>query len=221
MPWQVPVSGILSLTGLGISVYLTVVHYVTPSLLVCPNSGAIDCAAVITSPQSVLFGLPIAVYGDIWHAVMFLFFLPWAWYASAGLGDLGRRAGRWIGWFRFGGILVAIGFVIYLIYLELYEIHKICLWCTSVHITTFLLLVTVVSSSGWSLGQGFGSRVGAALGSGGWDEGDDDEGGNHEADGDRNELTGDDEGREASERVSRSTVKAVAGEAEAETGRVT
>lgn len=50
---------------------------------------------------------------------------------------------------------MAISFVIYLIYLELYQIQKICLWCTSVHVTTFLLLITVVSTTRWSLGQGF------------------------------------------------------------------
>ncbi len=163
VPWQVPVSAVLSFTGLSISIYLTVVHYVTSVPLACPNTGTFNCELVVTSPQSILFGLPIAVYGDIWHLAMFTLFLPWAWYASAGLGRLGRRFGVWVGYARLAGVFVAIGFVIYLIYLELYVINHICIWCTSVHITTFLLLITVVSSTRWSLGNGFLPQDGSDL----------------------------------------------------------
>jgi uncharacterized membrane protein len=42
----------------------------------------------------------------------------------------------------FGGM----GFVIYLVYAELFTIKKICLWCTGVHVVTFFLFVLVVSS---------------------------------------------------------------------------
>ena len=35
----------------------------------------------------------------------------------------------------------------YLVYAELYEIGKICLWCTGVHILTFVIFVAVVT--GW------------------------------------------------------------------------
>ncbi len=155
LPWQVPVSIVLTLVGLGVSTYLTVVHYDTAVPLACPNTGVINCALVVTSPQSIIFGLPVAVYGDIWLLIMLVLFLPWAWYASAGLGKLGERFGVWIGYVRLVGIFVAMGFVIYLIYLELYVINHICLWCTSVHAITFLLLLTVVSSIRWSLGNGF------------------------------------------------------------------
>ncbi len=158
IPWQVPVSAVVSLIGLAISAYLTVVHYATPGGggVSCPiTTGVINCEKVITSPQSVIFGLPVAVYGLAWHFVMFFGFLPWAWKASAGIGRAGERFGRWIGLFRLGAIIVAIGFVLYLINVELFQLHTVCLWCTTVHVTTFVLLVTVVSSTGWSLGQGF------------------------------------------------------------------
>jgi uncharacterized membrane protein len=155
LPWQVPTSSIISLIALGVAIYLTVVHYVTSVPLACPNTGTFNCELVVTSPQSVLFGLPIAVYGDIWIFVMLILFLPWAWYASAGLGRFGQQFGTWIGYARLAGAFLGMGFVIYLIYLELYVINHVCLWCTSVQITTFILLITVVSSTRWSLGQGF------------------------------------------------------------------
>jgi uncharacterized membrane protein len=158
VPWQVPVSGIVSLVGLGISAYLTVVHYGTPGGggVSCPiTTGAINCEKVITSPQSVIFGLPVAAYGLIWHFVMFIGFMPWAWRTSAGLGPLGSKWARPAGLFRLGAVLVAIGFVVYLITVEVFQLHLICLWCTSVHVTTFILLITVISSTSWSLGQGW------------------------------------------------------------------
>ncbi len=158
VPWQVPVSGVLSLIGLGISAYLTVVHYATPGGggVSCPiTTGVINCEKVITSPQSVIFGLPVAVYGLAWHFVMFIAFLPWAWRSSGGYGPTSPEWGKRIGIFRLSAILVAIGFVIYLIVVEVFQLHTICLWCSTVHVTTFLLLLTVVSSTSWSLGQGF------------------------------------------------------------------
>ena len=38
-------------------------------------------------------------------------------------------------------------FVIYLIYVELFDVGAICLWCTSVHIMTFLLFVIIVTAT--------------------------------------------------------------------------
>ena len=50
--------------------------------------------------------------------------------------------------------VVGIGFAFYLVYAELFEIQKICIWCTSVHVLTFLMFVLVVTgwddaTSGW------------------------------------------------------------------------
>jgi uncharacterized membrane protein len=44
---------------------------------------------------------------------------------------------------------VAVGmvFVLYLIYTELITLNAICLWCTSVHVITFLLFALIVFSA--------------------------------------------------------------------------
>jgi uncharacterized membrane protein len=48
--------------------------------------------------------------------------------------------------------VVAIGFVIYLIYAELLVIGSICLYCTSVHVITFVLFVLIaVAAAAWGL----------------------------------------------------------------------
>jgi uncharacterized membrane protein len=45
-----------------------------------------------------------------------------------------------------------MGFVIYLLYAELFEVGNICLYCTSVHILTFLLFVlTVFAAAVWDV----------------------------------------------------------------------
>ena len=51
-------------------------------------------------------------------------------------------------------MVVGMGFVMYLIYAELYQIGSICEYCTGVHIVTFLLFcITVFSAAIWGLGD--------------------------------------------------------------------
>jgi uncharacterized membrane protein len=47
-------------------------------------------------------------------------------------------------WARLGSLIVGVVFVLYLIYTELFILDAICLWCTSIHIITFLLFALVV-----------------------------------------------------------------------------
>lgn len=127
---------VLSLGGLGMSVYLTIAHYTSTSILACSNKGYIDCAKVTTSAQSMVFGvLPVAVLGLAFYVFMTAVNTPWAW--------------RWqqplIPWARTAGIISGIGFVLYLIYAEIIQIGNICLLCTIVHIITFLLFVLLIS----------------------------------------------------------------------------
>jgi uncharacterized membrane protein len=51
--------------------------------------------------------------------------------------------------------VVGIGFVLYLVYAELFIIGAICLYCTSVHTITFLLFgLTVFAAAAWGLPKG-------------------------------------------------------------------
>jgi uncharacterized membrane protein len=127
---------VLSLGGLGISIYLTIAHYTSSSILACSNSGVINCAKVTTSAESVVFGIfPVAVLGLAFYVFMTAINTPWAWRAPL----------PWIAWLRTAAIISGICFVLYLIYAEVVEIGNICLWCTSVHAITFLLFVLLMS----------------------------------------------------------------------------
>ena len=43
--------------------------------------------------------------------------------------------------------VVGVGFIFYLVYAELFVIHAICLWCSSVHLLTLVIFGAVVT--GW------------------------------------------------------------------------
>jgi len=152
--WRIALSGALTAIGLGLSVYLTIVHFVGNQLLACPtslHSSGINCEAVITSPQSYVFGIPVAVLGLAFYTVMSAVNSPWAW----------RAADRRIHLARLVLCITGMGFVLYLVSAELLIIKAICIYCTGVHIVTFAQLLLVVATVPTMLGWG-GPRPAAA-----------------------------------------------------------
>jgi uncharacterized membrane protein len=117
----------LAAVGLVIAAYLTVLHYDTSVPLYCSESGAVNCAQVLTSAQSVVLGLPVAAWGLLWFAVALPLLL------GDGAGWRGRAADLWT--------LIGAVSVVYLVYTELIVIGKICLWCTAVHVIVLAIFV--------------------------------------------------------------------------------
>lgn len=142
--WLQIVSFALAIVGLGISAYETWAHFHGSRLLGCSTRGG-GCTAVITSPQSMVFGvIPVAILGLAFYVAAVPLFSPWAW----------RMKRREVHAIRLASIVVGMGFVMYLIYAELYQIGSICEYCTGVHIVTFLLFcITVFSAAIWGLGS--------------------------------------------------------------------
>ena len=142
---MIAASLVLCLAGLGVSGYLTAAHYLSSSILVCSTSGAINCEKVTSSAASKLAGVPVAVLGVAFFAVMVALCLPAAWRSE-------RAEVRWL---RTAGAVGGVGFCVYLIYSELFRVRAICIWCTVVHVVTFLLfLVVLAASGGWeTIGQ--------------------------------------------------------------------
>jgi uncharacterized membrane protein len=128
---------VLSLAGLGFSVYLTITH-LHPAALVCSDKGLVNCNAVTTSAQSKVFGIfPVAELGLAYYVFTTAINSPWAW-------RMRRREVRWI---RLASTVAGMGFVLYLLFAELIQIGNICLYCSGVHIVTFLLFVLIVFDS--------------------------------------------------------------------------
>ena len=135
----------LALAGLGVSIYLTIAHFTESTLAGCSESGLVNCTKVTTSPQSYVFGIPVAVLGLAFYVFAVAIMSPWAWQATR----------REIHLVRIASLVVGIGFVLYLIYAELFLIGSICLYCTSVHALTFILFVlTMVAVAVWGLKPG-------------------------------------------------------------------
>ena len=138
-PWWGWTAFVLSVAGFGVSLYLTIDHF-TGSLPICSASGIVDCTKVTTSPESEIFGVfPVSLLGLLFFTGMVMLNVPrlWRW---------GGRFGRWLSFARLAMVVVGIGMVLYLLAAELFSIKAICLWCTGIHIVTFLLFVLVMAT---------------------------------------------------------------------------
>jgi len=139
--WAAPIALVLTLFGLGVSIYLTIAHYDTHVSLVCSANGAINCEKVTSSAQSKVFGIPVAVLGLAYFVAMVPLHLPAAWRSN----DPRIRFGRVL------YCVAGVGFICYLIYAEAVIIKAICLWCTSVHVITFIIFVITALATALSL----------------------------------------------------------------------
>lgn len=129
----------LAVIGLGISIYLSIEHATASTSFACPESATINCLKVTTSSYSKVAGMPVAYLGLAFFMAAAVIFSPWGW-------RMVPSVGRWI---RLASVVIGLGMVIYLVWAELYRIHAICLWCTGVHVTTFLLFaLTALAEAG-------------------------------------------------------------------------
>jgi uncharacterized membrane protein len=145
---------IVSVLGLAGAAYLTVEHFTQNSYAGCPASATFNCARVTTSAQSHIAGIPVAVLGLAFFVFMVAVNSPWGWRAQWSAVHVARLA----------SVVAGMIFVIYLIYAELILIGSVCLYCTGVHIATFLLfglVVTKAATSGMRPAAG-GRRPGTA-----------------------------------------------------------
>ena len=132
--WPGVAGTVLSVLGLGVAGYLTYEHFTSSSTLACSDNGIVNCLKVTTSSYSAVAGVPVAVLGLVFFAVMLVLQLPPMWRRPEQAIRLGRLA--WA--------VVGLGTVLYLLYAELFEIDAICLWCTAVHVLTLVLFGTTV-----------------------------------------------------------------------------
>ncbi len=125
----------MSVIGFGLSMYLTVEHF-SGAPLSCPNTGVVNCIKVTTSSYSHILGIPVALLGLLFFTAMVVINVPPLWRARV----------PWVAVARLALAVSGMCFVLYLLAAELFAIKAICLWCTGVHVTTFVLFVLVVVS---------------------------------------------------------------------------
>ncbi len=132
--WLAPAALSWVVLGLGVSAYLTYEHFTGSTTLACPATGTIDCARVTASAWSSILGIPVAPLGLVFFAVMLVLCLP----------SMLRRPSRSLDLARIGFCAVGLVTTLYLLWAELFQVHAICLWCTGVHLLTFLLFATLL-----------------------------------------------------------------------------
>ena len=131
--WAPTTSLVLCVLGLLDSAYLTYEHFTSSATLACSDTGAINCLKVTTSSYASIAGVPVAVLGLVFFVVMTGLCLPAAWRSPS---PAVHRA-------RLGASVVGLLMVFYLVYVELFRLDAICLWCTFVHVLTFALFGVV------------------------------------------------------------------------------
>jgi uncharacterized membrane protein len=124
----------LCLIGLALSGYLTYEHFSASTTLSCPNTGPINCLKVTTSSYSKVLGIPVALLGLLYFVAMTALCSPPTW----------RNFDPRVQLLRVGAAGLGVLFVLYLIWIELFKVDAICLWCTAVHGVTLLLFAELL-----------------------------------------------------------------------------
>jgi uncharacterized membrane protein len=115
---------LIGLVGVGISIYLTTVHYARVPLA-CTSSGVVNCERVLSSSYSSVAGVPLAVGGIAWFGTLALLALP---------ALLWEREPAWLQPAQVLWSLAGLATVLYLVGVEVLGLGVLCLWCTVLHV---------------------------------------------------------------------------------------
>ena len=135
---------LLGLAGMGISGYLTYLHYQEAAAICLPT---MNCDAVLTSPYSQMWGVPLSVLGLLMYAGITFLGLLSLW----GKKEWGQPLAMGL----YGLALASLLFTIYLYYLEIFEIHAFCTWCIGSSIVVLAIFVLSLLNLG---AEGFSFR---------------------------------------------------------------
>ena len=131
--WPALISGSLCLIGIAVAGYLTYAHHTTPKVLACSDKGLVNCTKVTTSSYSRVAGVPVADTGLGYFLAMAALCSPWAW----------QSANRLIRGLRVAAAGAGVVTVFWLVYVELFRLDALCLYCTVVHAVTVMLFIAV------------------------------------------------------------------------------
>lgn len=126
---------ILSLVGIGITVYLTVQHYAVPGEAFCNINNYLSCDIVNKSTYAEIFGIPVAILGLITYVIIFMasvsFLVSWK-HASKILIPLTFFVGA--------GLL----FSLYLTFVELFVLYAVCIFCIAQQIIILIIFLKLL-----------------------------------------------------------------------------
>ena len=133
----------LDVVGLAIATYLSVVE-LTGGVPACPATGPLHgCEQVALSQYSRIAGVPVAVFGVALSLTLLTLAIAW-WRTDLHVLLLAH----------YGLSLVGVLFEAYFLYLQVFVIGSVCIWCTSYGLS--LLLRFVIALVVWVRGTGPG-----------------------------------------------------------------
>ena len=120
----------LALIGIGISAYLTYIHFNEIEPVCLPGT---DCVKVLSSRYAQMWGIPLSLFGLLMYVAL----------TALGFLNLVERIRRQdlIATSIYALALSGTLFSIYLYYLEIFEIHAFCSWCIASSIVMFKLFI--------------------------------------------------------------------------------
>ena len=116
---------ILAVLGLGVSLFLAVSHYLG---IVVPCDVTHGCEIVLNSKYSMLFGLPLSVWGVGYFSAVFISAL---------------MANHYKEWHKILTVLLSVGAVLALVFLSLqfFVIKSVCQYCLTTDLLSILLFI--------------------------------------------------------------------------------
>ena len=124
---------LLSMSAVGVvasSAVLLIFYTLNQALPGCPTGNffglRLDCGAVLTSKYSVFYGVPL----EILALGYFIVNLALVYLISFGSDRVHGASMRALFGWRFIGIII----VPYLVFIEVFVIHAICVYCTIMHV---------------------------------------------------------------------------------------
>ena len=145
-------SAALSLTGLALATYLSVVH-LSGADLACGASGG--CGAVTTSEYSRFLGIPVAMLGVVGYAALLL----------GNLAALGvAQPPAMMKWSVAGIACLGFAFSAYLTVTQAFLIGSYCIYClTSASLMTALMVLTLTAAARRDESVLYGNESGSSL----------------------------------------------------------
>ncbi len=133
---------IFSILGAVISAHLLYSHYMPPSsdsllFRMCSASGVFDCEAVNTSKYSILFGLPVALWGLMYYIFMISCILFRESESEAGLKNALDAV-------MLSASLISAAMVIPLFIISTFLIHALCLFCIITWIINIIIFIMMI-----------------------------------------------------------------------------
>lgn len=125
-------STVVAVAGFLDATYLTVKHFLGTPI---PCSILEGCEVVTTSAYSEIFGIPVALLGSIYYLAMLIWLV-----IIIERADKHALLRAW-SYAAIAGFVASLGFV----YIQLFILHAICLYCMGSALTSTLLFIAGMS----------------------------------------------------------------------------